>query len=287
MEKIPTNEIVNFIFNLIFTNENNKISEQMENCLLNFDFEEDKNENELYIFKNSKTLKQFVALIHACYIIHLHLCIIGPTGVGKTSSTKKISELIQNKKKDSDSDNKNKKKDSDSDNKNKNYEIFCFNKGSKSKDFYGTLVMKNNNFIFDDGPLTFSIKNGNIFIADEMNNSLPSTMKSLEPVLDSLLIDEEFYIPGVEIPLIINENFFFIACQNDIDYIGRNIVPYNLQRRLKNIKYPEPTKDEIKNICKDIRNCIFKDNENCSSFTENNAEQLGVFMIRLKKLIKI
>ena len=99
MEKIPTNEIVNFIFNLIFTNENNKISEQMENCLLNFDFEEDKNEDELYIFKNSKTLKQFVALIHACYIIHLHLCIIGPTGVGKISSTKKISELIQNKKK--------------------------------------------------------------------------------------------------------------------------------------------------------------------------------------------
>lgn len=186
MEKIPTNEIVNFIFNLIFTNENNKISEQMENCLLNFDFEEDKNENELYIFKNLKTLKQFVALVHACYIIHLHLCIIGPTGVGKTSSTKKISELIQNK-----------KKDSDSDNKNKNYEIFCFNKGSKSKDFYRTLVMKNDNFIFDDGPLTLSIKNGNIFIADEMNNNLPSTMKSLVPVLNNLLINEEFYIPGV------------------------------------------------------------------------------------------
>ena len=67
-----------------------------------------------------------------------------------------------------------------------------------------------------------------------MNLSSSSTMKSIIPVLDPLLFNN-IIIPGVDKPIDINNNFFFISCQNDVDNFGRNYVPDILQRKLRNI----------------------------------------------------
>ena len=59
-----------------------------------------------------------------------------------------------------------------------------------------------------------------------MNLSSVSTMKSVVPVLDPLL-NKNILIPGEDDCIDIQDNFFFIICQNDIDNLGRNDVPDN------------------------------------------------------------
>ena len=51
-----------------------------------------KNENKFY-YKNSPDLKKFVSLVIASSIINLPLCIIGPSGIGKTSLASEVSKM--------------------------------------------------------------------------------------------------------------------------------------------------------------------------------------------------
>ena len=69
-----------------------------------------------------------------------------------------------------------------------------------------------------------------------------------------------------------------------MDNFGRNIVPDILQRKLRTITYPKQTLNEIKYICKKMKNNEFGDNNN-GAFSEENAELLGEFMIEYNELI--
>ena len=53
---------------------------------------------------------------------------------------------------------------------------------------------------------------------------------------------------------------------------------------MRTIKYPEPSKNEIIAICKDIRNKIFNENYD-DIFSAENAGYLGDFMLNLNKFI--
>ena len=132
-----------------------------------------------------------------------------------------------------------------------------------------------------NGPLIESTRKGFTFIADEMNLSSISIMKSIVPILDPLL-NKNILIPGVDKPININDNFFFIACQNDLDNLGRNIVPEMLQRKIRNINYPKQTDEEIKDICKEKRN---KDFGRDKEFSETDSELLGEFMMKYNEKI--
>ena len=80
-----------------------------------------------------------------------------------------------------------------------------------------------------------STAKGYIFIADEMNLSSISTMKSILPVLNHQL-NKNILIPGFEKPINIEKDFFFISFQNDVDTFGRNNIPEIIQRKLRIIK---------------------------------------------------
>jgi len=109
-------------------------------------------------------------------------------------------------------------------------------------------------------------------------------MKSIVPVLDPIL-NKNILIPGISepIPIDISDNFFFIICQNDSDSLGRNCVPDILQSKIRNIKYPMQSLEEIENICVKKRNNEFG---NRKEFNEDTAKLLAKFMIEFNNLIE-
>ena len=260
-------ELIDFIYDLLFTEKEIISNKKIKQILIN-SFEEYKkklnksnnNNNEQFIYKDNETLENFISIVYASFLIHLHLCIIGPTGVGKTSFAKFIARILQGE---------------------NGFKLFPFHRSTKSRELYGSLNIKEGKIEDYIGPLTESVTKGNIFIADEMNLSSISTMNSLVPILDPLL-DKNILVPTIEQPLNIHENFFFIACQNDLDNLGRNIVPENLHKKIKNIRYPTQSDTEIINICIKKRSEIF---ENNNEFSEIHASYLGKFMINYNELI--
>ena len=266
-DKIETNDInidniIDFIYELLFT-ENDKISNgKIKEILLKMFKGKNKNQNNSFIYEGNNSLENFIAIVYASYLIHLHLCVIGPSGVGKTACAKFISEILKN---------------------NNDYKLFPFHRNTKPSELYGTINIKKGKIEEYNGPFIDSALNGNIFIADEMNLSSKSTMNCLVPILDPLL-DKNIYIPSVDKVINIKENFFFIACQNDMDNLGRNIIPNNLRRKIKGIKYPNQKDEEIIKICVEKRNEKFGKSGVKESiknfFTKEHAEYLGKFMIK-------
>ena len=194
-DKIETNDInidniIDFIYELLFT-ENDKISNgKIKEILLKMFKGKNKNQNNSFIYEGNNSLENFIAIVYASYLIHLHLCVIGPSGVGKTACAKFISEILKN---------------------NNDYKLFPFHRNTKPSELYGTINIKKGKIEEYNGPFIDSALNGNIFIADEMNLSSKSTMNCLVPILDPLL-DKNIYIPSVDKVINIKENFFFIAC---------------------------------------------------------------------------
>ena len=53
-------------------------------------------------------------------------------------------------------------------------------------------------------------------------------MKSIVPFLD-INLNKNILLPGLDKPIDIHDNFFFIVCENDLDNLGRNAVPEMLK----------------------------------------------------------
>ena len=274
-------DLIDFVYDLIFE-ENillekiNSSYSEIKKILLQLFKEkytkekEDQNKNQKqnnfdlyneFIYEKKNTLENFVAIIYASFLIHLHLCIIGPTGVGKTSSAKYIARILQGE---------------------NNYKIFNFHRTTTPKELYGTLNIREGKIEEYKGPLVESAFKGYIFIADEMNLSSKSTMNSIVPILDPLL-DKNINIPSIDKRFNVSENFFFIACQNKFDNLGRNLVPENLNRKIKTIQYPKQNEDEIINICKEKIN---KEFEKKQIFNQSNDIYLGQFMNEYNNFIE-
>jgi len=260
---IPKEKIIDFIYELLFSEKDIKnIDNEIKKILLKLLNEKLKEKEQLngvenknfdFIFSGNESLENFLSIVYASFLIHLHLCIIGPPGVGKTTSAKFISEILQDK---------------------NNYKFFPFHRNTKVSELYGTMNLKNQKMEYYNGSFIESAQKGCIFIADEMNLSSIQTMKSIAPLLDPLL-KKNILLPGMDKPIDINDDFFFIACQNDLDNLGRNCLPYMLQRKLRNLNYPKQTEEEIKEICRKKRKKKFGERK---EFSESESELLGEFM---------
>ena len=150
------------------------------------------------------------------------------------------------------------------------FQTHTFHSGTKPSDFFGTNILKEGRQIgYINGSLITAIKEGLIFIADEMNISSPTTMKSLAIALETN-INQGIYFPSIEEIIFPSENFHFIVCQNFVGTIGRNLVPDSIISRFR-----------ILNLCIDIKNSLLgKYND---EKTDIEAEKLGLFMYNLNK----
>ena len=265
-------KIIDFAFGMITDISNFIIENDILNKILNNPIFES-NETEFF-FNNTTNLKSFLAKLHAASLINMHLIIEGRTGIGKTSAA------IYYAKKRGDQNK---------------YFFHSFHIGTQPIHFYGSSSLNDKNNFFRNGSLTNALIQGTVFIADEFNLSQIETMKSLAPSLE-LNNNLPIYIPGLQNKIIINPNFFFIACQNLEGTSGRNKIPKTISKRVQLIRYPEP---EFKIIIREIYNNINEydlDNEipdiisNFFDYFNNNLNEIK-FLNRLslrdiKKIIK-
>ena len=225
-----------------------KIEDFIYNKYLKCNLESSKDSK--YFFKESTKLRSFMAKLLAFSMINLHICVIGKTGVGKTSCAREFSRIRQK-----------------SMNLSKDFYMHSFHSNTKPNHFYGNITMKKKEIEFINGSLLNAMEKGTTFIADEMNLSPDIVMKSLVPALD-LNLNHKIFIPGIKKKIQINKNFFFIACQNDFTTTGRNSLPKLLAKKLKCIYYPEPPKEDIQKICSSINL------ELCQAFDEEKRKKL-------------
>jgi len=278
--QLEINIIVDFIFQLIDPNckdfiIDESINEKIKNILKEkISKYRDKEENKFF-FINSKELCTFLTKAYSSYLIHLHMRFEGPTGIGKTAGACALAKMIMGDKK---------------------YYIQSFHSGTKPSQCFGGTTITDNNVHFKDGLLTLAMEQGSIFIADEFNLSSSETMKSLMPSLTQFR-EYKIYIPGLEKPIEINENFIFIACQNKVGTLGRNQMPPLVEFSLKELIYPShirKTIEEIKiiekdvqNICVEINNSFYNEYDKIDKkINDIEAQNVGEFMLKFNQLDK-
>ncbi|KAH0791477.1 hypothetical protein GPJ56_004588 [Histomonas meleagridis] len=227
---IQQKDIVEFSINMLKKNEDFKPNKDIQNYLFGL-LTEDKINNSQFFFMDSPPLCEFMTKIYAASLIGLPVCVSGPTGAGKTSAARAFASLrkIQT-------------------NYNTKFQMHSFHAGTKPNHFYGTTTIKNGKIYFYNGTLTVSMKEGLTFIADEMNLSTPGCMKTLAPALEPC-IGGRIFIPGVGESISVNKNFFFIACQNELGTLGRNVIPESISSRFRYFTYPEQGESDISKIC--------------------------------------
>ena len=212
---------------------------------------------------NSQILYNYMAIIHAFKILNTHLCIYGPPEIGKTSSILSLGEIINNK-----------------------CEIHSFN-GETIPDYYYGIKEKKN--IEENGSLKNSLISGHIFIAENLNLSSESTIKAMAPALE-INYSGKIYFPGIENPIKINPNFFFVVCQNEFGTKGRNKLPKNISRKLKTIFYPSLCQYDIEGIINEIKNKLdleYHYKKQYASFRIDTEEFVEfIFTLNKKKLYK-
>jgi len=264
-ENITQNSIVDFCYNILTKDfEKGKLIEiapEIEKILLDLRDEPDSDDPK-YFYKNSKLLSNYIAILHACKIANIHLCVYGPPGAGKTSGTRAFGRII-----------------SKDPTKRFDFEMHSFHAGTKPSHYYGTTTLKEGKICYKNGTLTNSLINGYMFIADELNLSSVSNMNALAPALE-MNLNISINFPGIEKPILIHPNFFFVVCQNEVGTIGRNTLPPNIIKRFKEIFYPPQQVEDIAQICKEINNSFYQPGDD-KIIKEDQAGKLGEYMIKL------
>ena len=171
--------------------------------------EEPDSDDSKFFYKKSGKLNKFMAILHESSMINLSLIIYGAPGVGKTAMIRSYGRIKQNKL-------------GKYDEAKASFQIHIFHNGTKPSDFFGTNILKEGGEIrYINGTLITAVKEGYIFIADEMNVSSQTTMKSLTIALETIL-NQGIYFPSIEEAILPSKYFQFIACQNFVGTIGRN-----------------------------------------------------------------
>ena len=273
IENVSNEMLVNFCIIMILNNEldNNNliIPEPIKKFLLDLP-DEPESDDSKFFYKDSESLKNFMAIVHAASMINIPLCIWGAPGAGKTAMIRAFgrirAEMLGRYSKYSPS-----------------FQMHTFHNGTKANDFFGTTTIKEGGEItFSNGTLTTAMKDGYIFIADEMNVSPIQTMKSLAPALEPAF-GECIYIPGVEQNIYINNSFTFIACQNFIGTVGRNAIPDSIVNRFRQLNYPIQEEKDVQKICSEIKNSFYPKGMR-PKFKDREAALCGSFMLKFNEL---
>ena len=150
---------------------------------------EQKSKDEKFYFKNSTNLENLMINLNTCYICRIPVCLVGPTGLGKTSMARAFSEIIK---------------------KDEHHIMFSFNMETQIDDLYGTFTFHQGKAIPIYGPIPNAIKEGKTFIADELNLAEDNILQSISVILESSDEGTNILIPGIGKTFKYNKNFFLL-----------------------------------------------------------------------------
>ena len=270
-KKITEKDVVEFGFQLLQRNGQFIVKKEIEDELLNTFNEIDDKTDEPFFYKDSPSLRSFLAKLAAYSIIEQPICITGPTGAGKTSAARAFARMRPHKSSFKAA-----------------FQMHSFHSGTKVSHFFGSTTLLDGKIVFHDGTLTKSLKLGLVFIADEFNLSTQSVMKSLALALDPT-IGKNVFIPGIGQIINISPEFHFIACQNELGTLGRNAIPDSISHRFVYIDYPKPEMKDIQQICINISKENFENKDEFKPKDEELANNIAKYMMKLneRKLVYI
>lgn len=159
-KKIDKKELIDYTENLLFGEKSifYKIPMIIKNKAEDlFSSNKQTSSDEKFYFKNSKSLKTLMIHLYACSICRIPVCLVGTTGLGKTSMARAFSEYVRNEV----------------------AIMYSFHLETQIDDMYGTFTFENGKPIIIDGPLTISLKKGKLFIADEFNLAENTILQTL------------------------------------------------------------------------------------------------------------
>jgi len=279
--KCPIIKLFKYVQDLLGKNNNIEIPDEIEEevkkiLTTNKQFLND----EKFYFINSKNLVNLMINIYCCSIIRVGVCLQGPTGLGKTSMARALSEIVIGQNLDKPP-----------------YIMYSFHMETTLDDLFGTYSFENGKPIIVKRPLYISLEKGINFIADEFNLSEDSILQSISCILESSDIGTRVLIPGIGKSVKYNPGFFFIACQNDISTSARKKLPINIEKRLKLFEYPMPDEKDIQTSCEELIKTEFETNFSVSFsikiskfmflLIKNNIPEIGLWSMRnIRKIFR-
>uniref|UniRef100_A0A1I8I014 AAA_5 domain-containing protein n=2 Tax=Macrostomum lignano TaxID=282301 RepID=A0A1I8I014_9PLAT len=123
--------------------------------------------------------------------------------------------------------------------------IFLFNKDTVVTDLMGCYLPDGTKAKFKEGPLSKAMREGSIFIADELNLASPEVTSYLTPLLSG---GSKFRCSIRQQWLDVHPEFAFVGTQNPTEYVGRQCLPEPVLARLVKYSVPDYTRDEIVDI---------------------------------------
>ena len=118
--------------------------------------------DERFYFKNSPNLKNLMTHIYFCSLCQIPVCLVGATGLGKTSMARAFSEIVRGEK----------------------AIFFSFHMETQSSDLYGVYNFESGKSVFQDAALIKATEGGKVFIPDELNLGDESILQTMSIVLE-------------------------------------------------------------------------------------------------------
>ena len=263
-KEIDKKELIEYVENLLFGDKDKGIFFEIPLIIRNkanklFDENKQTSTDEKFYFKNSKSLKALMTHLYSCSICRIPVCLVGSTGLGKTSMARAFSEYIRNEV----------------------AIMYSFHLETQIDDIYGTFTFQNGKPVIIYGPLTLALSKGKIFIADEFNLAENTILQTLSIAFENSDESSYFLVPGIGSKIKYDKNFFFIACQNDLSTTGRKKLPGIIEKRLRTFEYPLPDLEDLQKSCQDI---IKENLSEKNEYKLSNAEKMANFMYKINKL---
>jgi len=208
MEKIILTKDVNIGIPIIIQNKARYIFDKNEQ--ISFD--------ERFYFQNSRILRNLMTHLYVCSDCRFPVCLVGATGLGKTSMAIAFCEIVTRE----------------------NRILYSFHMDTQLSDLYGIFNFEAGKAVIQDGPLVKSMENGQIFIADEFNLAEEAVLQTITIALEPADENSHFLVPYTGKKIKRKNPFFFIACQNDLSTSRRRKLPEIIQKRLRTFEYPSP-----------------------------------------------
>ena len=183
-----------------------------------FDKYEQLSNEERFYYQNSPNLRSLMTNLYICSECRIPVCLVGATGLGKTSMARAFCEIVR-----------------------REYAtLYSFHLETQLSDLYGVFNFEAGKPVIQDGPLVKTMENGQVFIADEFNLAEEAVLQTLTIALEPSDENSMFLVPDTGKKIKRNNSFFFIACQNDLSTSGRRKLPPIIQKRLRTFEYPSP-----------------------------------------------